>query len=341
MIGPRFENRSEAPAHAADNEGVRQAPGRRSISSQSTAAGPCRRRRRVAIAIAALGILWACRPLVASSGERGPVSGDSGQVLRLAPASGALDAPTSRFPDAAPRHHVMGELTCAECHLCTADEGEGSDPGDSGGLPPGPTSASNPALLRESDPVRLCLSCHDGHPGIPDVVGADVNGLADRSAGFFQPPDVLSRDGHTLGHGPAGGNRDGSSHADRVICIDCHNPHGDGFARNLRRLGDAGTTPPLGLFVDPAARGLSRYESSRISFGTLDSDSLREVSSLCTRCHEALSDVPRGDGNCLRHPTYDSEPVVNTSLSSNPNAVKAESISSRKPETMLFPSKTT
>jgi hypothetical protein len=230
-------------------------------------------------------------------------------ALLLALACGALAGRTASaqepgapavaaLRDAEPRGHDPARASCADCHATVAGEERSTAAAPAG------ARAANAALLRAADPVDLCLSCHDGQPGIPDVLGPDVNGLADRSAGFFAGLDAPTGRGHAIGRG--GGLRAGG---DRLACTDCHDPHGNHVARNLRRPGDRAATP-LGLFVDPAATGLRRYESSSVSYGTLDDDRLREVSLQCLDCHsdqaESRATSCGGRPAWSHHPSYDS-----------------------------------
>jgi hypothetical protein len=123
--------------------------------------------------------------------------------------------------------------------------------------------------------------------------------------------------GHDLGQNLGQGSglcarcHSGSGGDAQVTCIDCHNPHGNGVARNLQWASDAESTPDLGLFVSSGATGLQRYETRNVSYGTLDSDALREVSNMCLDCHHSFSGStaidPDGNGIHSRHPSYDSE----------------------------------
>lgn len=226
------------------------------------------------------------------------------------------DAPTTP-PDALPRHHLASESECGDCHRTHGTDAAIESRFAAIPRRPGPAGAH---ALRADDALDLCLACHDGVAGIPDVVGDDANDLESRSAGFFEAPGRRNPNGHDLGYGLQSqvGTAElcarchsGPVTSARVTCVDCHDPHGNGRARNLRYASDPSATPILGLLVNPLARGLERYESESVAFGTMDGAQLREASSVCVDCHHAFSGLdhvdPNRDGIHERHPTYDSE----------------------------------
>jgi predicted CXXCH cytochrome family protein len=226
---------------------------------------------------------------------------------------------TAIVPDATPRYHIGSTLVCSDCHILHASQSHAYDPlqpAPSQTIPfPGPASAH---LLRAGDPLDVCLACHDGQSFAPDVVGADCNGLNQRSAGQFGPPDQANPYGHALGRGlpPAPGQLCDRCHFSagdqkKVTCVDCHDAHGNGVARNLQWASWPEGTPPLALFTNPAASGLSAYEEVNVSYGTLDASTLREVTNMCIDCHHVFTGGyyidPDGDGIHNRHPSYESE----------------------------------
>ncbi len=223
--------------------------------------------------------------------------------------------------DAGSVYHTGATLYCSQCHVMHASEQHPQDgpigPDPFGPYPQSFTPARN--LLKSIDPVTLCLTCHDGMSGAPDVVGADVNGLADRSAGHFALPEVDNPRGHKLGLGLSSNPDDlcyrchfaGTFATASVSCIDCHNPHGNGKARNLQWASWPGGEPEFGLYERVGSTGLSKYESANIGHGDPNDGVTREVTNMCIDCHHVFSGDwnidPDGNGIHNRHPSYNSE----------------------------------
>jgi predicted CXXCH cytochrome family protein len=215
-----------------------------------------------------------------------------------APAAGA--APTAeraRLP-----YHNGPTLVCADCHVTSLHARPAAPFASANSAAAAAPDAGSPAAkfasnLKTDDVNELCQSCHTGTAGVPDVMGSDINGLAERSAGFFGDSGRDHANGHVLGP--------------ELTCVDCHAPHGNGRARNLRLPSDPGSDAPLGLFVRPEVTGLARYERRNVAYGTLDSRDLREVSALCLECHGNVAGSPgarqAAHGGYLRHPSYDSQ----------------------------------
>ncbi|MEW5702002.1 MAG: hypothetical protein AB1792_07220 [Candidatus Zixiibacteriota bacterium] len=217
-------------------------------------------------------------------------------------------------------YHNGATLRCSDCHMMHQSKQHQLDddltPDPFGGYPQNPIGG--PALLKTADPIDLCLTCHDNQAGIPDVMGMDVNGLTERSAGFFDAVGVRNPRGHSLDRNLASDwelcyrcHFVGEFATASVTCIDCHNPHGNGRARNLQWASWPGGEPQFGLLEADSAAGLQRYESGRIAYGTDNTDNLREVSNMCLDCHHVFSGEsyidPDGNGWHNRHPSYESE----------------------------------
>lgn len=260
-------------------------------------------------ALLALGLL--CAALAPSLATAGPIHRDAGS-----PRARQRLAMQERTP-----YHYGETLVCADCHTMHAgmQHNYAGGTGPEGGIPSFPWETPPAArLLKAPDPLDLCLSCHDNMAGVPDVMGADVNGLGERSAGFLDLPDQDNPRGHDLGHGLDTGPSGlclrchwAPPEAALVTCIDCHNPHGNGNPRNLQWASDPDFTPPLGLLTREGATGMAAYERANVAYGTLNTTALREVTNMCIDCHHVFSGAtytdPDHDGIHSRHPTYDSE----------------------------------
>jgi hypothetical protein len=209
-------------------------------------------------------------------------------------------------------YHAGETSYCADCHLQS-----------------GPATGAAPSrmeLVSENVP-ELCLRCHDGRPGIPDVMGDDINNLTERSGGFFAPVDAGNPRGHELSrratlaaaesgcglcHAPAGplvSPWNASAQHGGLSCTDCHDPHGNNNPRNLRLPSAPADPPSFGLFIAAGTRGLDRYERRNVCYGTLGSDRSREVSALCLDCHGTFggADGRSPGGHRITHPSYDSQ----------------------------------
>jgi predicted CXXCH cytochrome family protein len=214
----------------------------------------------------------------------------SSLTTRAAPSRGSGSAEPARYHD-----HSM--LICSDCHLMHGADG-----------------SANPQLLKRANSLDLCLMCHDGMANVPDVVGPDVNGLSDRSAGFFSGTSSATPNGHNLG--PTDTDLCSRCHfggtpaTAQVTCVDCHDPHGNGRPRNLQWASWPEGTPLLGLLIDPLAGGMDRYEASNVAYGTDGTDNLREVTNICIDCHHVFSGSytdANGDGVYEKHPVTETE----------------------------------
>ena len=235
----------------------------------------------------------------------------------------SLMAPAATASPSSWIYHNGEKLVCPDCHTMHASQQHPFSPAD----PPDPfgtyprTFTPAAYLLKAADPISLCVTCHDGRTGVPDVINADTNALTERSAGYFDAVDVANYRGHNLKTGLSANPSDlctrchfsGSFATAGVTCIDCHSVHGNGRVRNLRWASWPGYEPAaFGLFMANSALGnLGRYERANVGYGTDNTDNVREVTNMCLDCHHVFSGgyyIDRNsDGIHERHPTYDSE----------------------------------
>ncbi|RMF96737.1 MAG: hypothetical protein D6734_03315 [Candidatus Schekmanbacteria bacterium] len=215
-------------------------------------------------------------------------------------------------------YHNGDTLICTDCHIMHASmqhnyAGDTSAEGNISSFPYNGTP--NEKLLKASG-INLCVSCHDGKAGIPDVVGADVNGLTERAAGKFDTIGVLNYKGHNLKNNPKSlcsrCHFYGSMATAGVECLDCHTPHGNYNYRNLARVNAPDTD--VRAFIKSGVTGLQRYEQSNIGYGapSAGDNSWREVTNVCKTCHHAFMDSSdhyntQNNGMWIRHPGTNTE----------------------------------
>lgn len=218
-------------------------------------------------------------------------------------------------------YHRGANLLCSQCHTMHASESHAGLASEPGTYPRAYTP--QPKLLKAADPVTLCLVCHDNQAGIPDVVGADVNALNDRAAGYFGEVDMPNDNGHKIATGidtqvlcerchDQNNVHDASGFVTAsVSCIDCHNPHGNGRPRNVQWASYPGGEYPFGYYIRAGSTGLARYESANIGYpapnGTNFNTEGVEITNMCIDCHHAIFNNTDIDTTHVKHPVYNSE----------------------------------
>jgi len=262
------------------------------------------------------------------------VAQSPGPIHRSAPAAGPAAGPArggaaalafpiapALQPEGGARYHTGGTLICSDCHVMHASEAHALDGTAARDVWPLPwASAPNRTLLRRPSPNELCLACHDGVPGVPDVLGADVNQLADRSAGELQALGLPNPRGHALAAGDPGDlcsrcHFGGTMATATVVCIDCHGPHGNGYYRNLQWASAPGSEPEIRALTRPNVLGLERYATDNVRYPAPPSGAAwREVTNVCIDCHHAFMDdsaasytKPGGMAHWGRHAGTNSE----------------------------------
>jgi hypothetical protein len=239
-----------------------------------------------------------------------------------APSVSGFGAGVVAVPSIPSSYHTGATLICSDCHVMHASmqhnySGGGGEEGVVASFPWSTTPT--PYLLKKTSSLELCLACHDGRAGIPDVVGEDVNGGTERAAGRFGQPEVTSHSGHNLGADPGDlclrCHFGGDPPEARVTCTDCHNPHGNPSYRNLWWASAPGSEPPIIAFTNSDSSGMAKYQRANVTYGApaAGDDTWREIINMCIDCHHAFMDGeppnytnPDG-GHWNRHPGTNTE----------------------------------
>jgi predicted CXXCH cytochrome family protein len=229
-------------------------------------------------------------------------------------------------------YHYKANLVCSDCHVMHASQQHAYSGGTSDGTWLYPwTEAPHDQLLRRGNATDLCLACHDGVSGIPDVSGSDANGLGDQRAGgqFGSPVDTQSLTGHSLSRNPGPlcdrchDNNSTLLVDAKVQCTDCHNAHGNGNYRNVQWANTPDSTPQIRAFLRPGSTGIARYSRANVAYPSAGGG-YTEVTTSCIDCHHAFMDGnfsmrDAATGAWLRHPATNSESSLAPAINS-PNA---------------------
>ncbi|MBI1734645.1 MAG: hypothetical protein HYR51_05665 [Candidatus Rokubacteria bacterium] len=202
----------------------------------------------------------------------------------------------------AAEYHVGPTLYCDECHAMRAAGGAVSRP-----------------LLPASPVNAVCLGCHDGQRGIPDVLGDDVNSVSGpRQAGALATGSWPYEHwkGHTL---DATDTAPGAGAAPRangpLTCTQCHAPHGNASYRNLAtpityqvstaRSNTADVRIDLPAVPPVGQRVAAGYYASTKTFFNRPSAVGSAYGAFCASCHAAFHGAAQTGAASpfVRHPT--------------------------------------
>jgi hypothetical protein len=195
-------------------------------------------------------------------------------------------------------YHRGATLVCNDCHVMHFSQSHSY--GDNY-EPPALVDGPNEALLRA--PVNsLCLTCHDGKAGAPDVLGENFNSYTRNAGALNFEDDSEAGYPHTAGHSLGFTGVIPGSNPERELeleCSSCHSVHGSANYRNLGARGASFTVTynnatPLAndLTKDVFQRdfahmydgGANHYATSNIDYNE-PGNSGSAYATMCKACH--------------------------------------------------------
>jgi len=129
-------------------------------------------------------------------------------------------------------YHRGATLVCNDCHVMHFSQSHSY--GDNY-EPPALVDGPNEALLRAPE-VDLCLTCHNGRAGAPDVLGENFNTYTRNAGALNFEDDSEAGFPHTAGHslGFVGVAPGANPEVEMELeCSSCHSVHGHANYRNL------------------------------------------------------------------------------------------------------------
>ena len=216
--------------------------------------------------------------------------------------------------------HVGTNLVCSDCHVAHDSQSHAYTQG--GQILTMGTDGPYDHLLR-NEVNDLCLTCHDGQSGVPDVFGASATNNRRLAGGLNADPvhrpnetGYEMTDGHTLWSTDVAPG--GTFHnTEGLECTNCHAQHGATSYRNLlNRSGFNAVSYEIGTYtgtVDVLERSAAGYSEPNVDYEEPNT-SLSSYATWCKTCHTdfhgttgnaEVGGVSGGGTGWVRHPQAD------------------------------------